>query len=149
MFQVDIPMSVLYKCASSMDSCDVNLLDKKWAFLQNLDLVSDDGTFILGVNGVLTEAELEMTLKVGNLKNLKPSSTFMPAELAFWSEQMTLFDTSWLIINIALIRTFIQPKTPVSCKTFIKVSGMYPGSCTNLLMYIDCKVTFLSATQWS
>ena len=66
-FQVDIPMSVLYKCASSMDSCDVSSLDKKWEFLQNVDLVSDDGAFILGVNGVLTETELEIALKVGNL----------------------------------------------------------------------------------
>ncbi|XP_072037649.1 N-lysine methyltransferase setd6-like [Amphiura filiformis] len=61
---VDIPMSVLHKCASSVDGCDANLLEQKWKFLQGLDLVSDDGAFILGVNGVLTETEMEMALKV-------------------------------------------------------------------------------------
>ena len=75
-------MSVLYKCASSMDSCDVSLLDKKWAFLQSLDLVSDDGAFILGVNGVLTETELEMALKVVNLKINQLQAKFLLSGLS-------------------------------------------------------------------
>ena len=63
--QVDIPMSVLYKCASCMDGCNEELLDKKWQFLKAKDILSDDGAFILGVEGVLTETELELALKVG------------------------------------------------------------------------------------
>ncbi len=59
-------MSVLHKCAASSttNEKDVRFLEEKWQFLQDLDLVSDDGAFILGVKGVLTETELEMALKV-------------------------------------------------------------------------------------
>ncbi|XP_074640987.1 N-lysine methyltransferase setd6-like [Tubulanus polymorphus] len=60
---VDIPMKLVYEIAKQ-DSEDMDLLDEKWEFLQGLELIPDDGGFVFGTDGVLTEEELYHTLKV-------------------------------------------------------------------------------------
>ncbi|XP_064620869.1 N-lysine methyltransferase SETD6-like isoform X2 [Lineus longissimus] len=63
---VDIPMKLIYEVAKQ-ETEDVDLLDEKWEFLQGMDLIPDDGVFVIGADGVLTEEELYHTLKVLNL----------------------------------------------------------------------------------
>lgn len=39
-------------------------LDTRWRFLEQLDVVSDEGNFVIGEDGILTPEELHTTLKV-------------------------------------------------------------------------------------
>ncbi|XP_046360265.1 N-lysine methyltransferase setd6-like [Haliotis cracherodii] len=60
---VDIPLRLVLDAAKQLDYNTPQLLQDKWAFLQAMDLASDD-VFVVGVDGILTEEELYSTLKV-------------------------------------------------------------------------------------
>ena len=61
--QVDIPNHAILDQARALQT-DEDLLDDQWEFLEEVGVVTDEGSFVVGVDGVLTEEELHTTLKV-------------------------------------------------------------------------------------
>ncbi|XP_078675246.1 N-lysine methyltransferase SETD6-like [Branchiostoma floridae x Branchiostoma belcheri] len=62
---VDIPMQVLFDEAKlAMDPGAVQLLEEKWLFLEDQGVVSKTGSFIAGMEGILTDEEVYESLKV-------------------------------------------------------------------------------------
>lgn len=62
---VDIPMKFfLNHIRETMTSDPIVDLNARWRFLEQLDVVSDEGNFVIGEDGILTPEELYTTLKV-------------------------------------------------------------------------------------
>ncbi|XP_028665376.2 N-lysine methyltransferase setd6 [Erpetoichthys calabaricus] len=63
---VDVLMTTIYKAALQAANSDTerSILRDKWDLLCHLDIASNDGAFVFGCSGSLTEEELYTTLKV-------------------------------------------------------------------------------------
>lgn len=62
---VDIPMKFFLNHIRESMKTDTDVdLDTRWRFLEQLDVVSDEGNFVIGEDGILTPEELHTTLKV-------------------------------------------------------------------------------------
>ncbi|KAL0968537.1 hypothetical protein UPYG_G00268150 [Umbra pygmaea] len=62
----DIPMSNVYKAAVQVTQSEAEqcLLVEKWSLLCEMEMVGDEGVFIFGKSGSLTDAEMYTTLKL-------------------------------------------------------------------------------------
>merc|ERR1711971_186279 len=62
---VDMPMSYVLQAAQAVQSSDEqSQLLEKWTFLSNIEVIDEEGNFILGSEGVLTDEEMYETIKV-------------------------------------------------------------------------------------
>ncbi|XP_066281502.1 N-lysine methyltransferase SETD6-like isoform X2 [Branchiostoma lanceolatum] len=62
---VDIPMQVLFDEAKlAAGPADVQLVEEKWLFLEDQGVVSENGSFIAGMEGILTDEEVYESFKV-------------------------------------------------------------------------------------
>ncbi|XP_072164344.1 N-lysine methyltransferase setd6-like [Diadema setosum] len=68
---VDIPCRFLYEEVRRLHPDDKETLEEKWTYLTEGDILRPDGSFIVGVSGILTDEELYTALKVLTMENEK------------------------------------------------------------------------------
>ncbi|XP_787519.5 N-lysine methyltransferase setd6 [Strongylocentrotus purpuratus] len=96
---VDIPHRYLLEEARTHEAFSATM-DERWKFLKELEAVSDDGGFVIGMDGVLAEDEVFMALKVITLDketydNLGPDDCPSPEEESFTNGELCNLPESW------------------------------------------------------
>nr|XP_054768302.1 N-lysine methyltransferase setd6-like [Lytechinus pictus] len=96
---VDIPHRYLLEEAQSHEAFSATL-DKRWEFLKGVEAVSDDGAFVVSVDGVLTDEEIFLALTILTLDqdtfdNLGPDDCPSAVDDSFTNAELCNLPETW------------------------------------------------------
>ncbi|KAJ6666193.1 hypothetical protein lerEdw1_001098 [Lerista edwardsae] len=114
----DIQMLTLYKAAlqAAKTEAERQLVSEQWDFLCQLEMVGEEGAFVIGWEKVLTEEELVMALKVLNLS---------AKEFEEFKEQENGEGDACLTLPYAMIPTLKAPWRKLLCDAVVLTLQMY------------------------